>query len=85
MKRARLHACDFFCIVDALTSASMLPGINGLFCRVTEKVSSAPITAAWAICQGRPIAGRRLRGAANLFRAMPLSASSLMAFAPFDK
>ena len=31
MKRARLHACDFFCIVDALTSASMLPGINGYF------------------------------------------------------
>lgn len=37
MKRARLHACDFFCIVDALTSASMLPGINGYFVELLKR------------------------------------------------
>jgi hypothetical protein len=27
--RARIRACDFFCIIDTLTSASMRPGVNG--------------------------------------------------------
>lgn len=26
--RARIRACDFFCIIDTLTSASMLPGVG---------------------------------------------------------
>ena len=35
--RARIHACDFFCIIDALTSASMLPGVNRYIEELPEK------------------------------------------------
>lgn len=36
-KRARLHACDFLCFIDTLTSASLLPGIDSNFAELPKK------------------------------------------------